>query len=167
MTKLKYTSKQDAKDKGLTKKDGVFYKATLLELWYNKGWLEFEQSPFSAEDRLKCGLKLALDYQIVSRMYLHASYIMNSKIDISHHSFDRQKTEAESRYLKAVKAVPSEFWNIVRKICIEEQEPVVPKNISERQKTYFYYLCRTDLCRGLDRLIELYNHKLKNKNNSN
>ena len=167
MSTIKYTGKQDVVKRGIIKKNGVFYKQSLLEVWHAKGWLEFGGSKYSSDDRLRFGLKLALDYQIISRANLHSSYIFNNKIDLSANVESRAFLDAKDSYSQAVKSVPAEFWKIVRQICIEEREPVAPAGMSERQKTYFYFLCRTDLCRGLDRIIKLHTSKLKNVKNDN
>lgn len=156
MAKKKYTSRQDVVKSGLIKKNGVFYKQTLLEVWYSKGWLELKNSRYGSDDRLRFGLRLALDYSIISRSNLHSAYIFNDKVDSSSSSESRGLLDAQDGFRRAVRSVPVEFWPIVRQICIDEKEPIAPSEMSERQKTYFYYLCRIDLCRGLDRVIEAY-----------
>lgn len=167
MTEINYTNRQDSINKGLCKKDGVLYKKSLLEIWHSKGWLDIPNSKFSADDRLRCGLRLALDYHIISRANLHSGHIFNNKVDLSAIGESNTVLEAKVNYNKAIKAVPAEFWPIVRKICIEEKEPVAPIEMSERQKTYFYYMNRIDLCRGLDRIAEIYILKLKKYLNGN
>lgn len=158
MANEKYTSKQDALNKGLVKKDGVLYKQSLIELWHAKGWLDMPDSPYSSDDRLRCGLKLALDYQIISRENLHSGHVFNDKVDISRNIESRSLLNAKDRYNKAIRSIPAEFWPVVRCVCIDEKEPAVPPQMSERQKTYFNYMKRIDLCRGLDRIIS---HTLK------
>ena len=162
MTKKTYISRQDAVNSGMTKKNGVFYKKSLLEIGHTKGWLEYKNSKYGADDRLRFGMRLALDCHIANRENLHAGYIFNNKVDISAKVESSALLEVKDRYYKAVHAVPAEFWPIVRQICIDEKEPEAPAELSERQKAYFYYMCRIDLCRGLDRIIDTYNHKLKN-----
>lgn len=163
MAQEKYTAKQDAVNKGLVKKNGVFYKKSLLEIWYSKGWLDLPNSRYGADDRLRCGMALALDCRIIERANLHSGHIFNTKVDVSDTAESRALSDAKDRYNKAIRAVPAEFWPIVRQICIEEYEPVAPASMSERQKTYFYYLNRIDLCRGLDRIMATH---LKRENNT-
>ena len=159
---MKYTSKQDAINKGLVKKNKIIYKKSLLEIWYDKNWLELPDSKYSAEDLLNSGMKLDADYHRMNHENIHSGYILNTKVDgTKSYGSSPLINEAESRYLQAIKSIPSEFWPMVRKICIEESDLQAPLSMSERQKTYFYYLCRIDLCRGLDRLTEYYNQKLK------
>ena len=159
---MEYTSKQKVIENGFTKKNGIIYKKSLLEIWYAKSWLELPNSKFTAEDRLNSGAFLAADYYAMNSANLHSGYILNTKIDGGRgESASVIKSRMQNSYMKAVKAIPSEFWPIVRKICIEEQEPIPSMFMSERQKAYFYYLARIDLCRGLDRLAEYYNQKLK------
>ena len=150
---MKYTTKQDCINKGLTKINGKIYKLSILEIWYKRGYLDFEKSKYSSDERLRCGLRLLNDFQIISRANLHSGYIQNTKIDNSNQLQSISLLNAMSRYNRAIKSVPSEFWPIVRKICIEDTEQVFPKEMSERQKAYLSYLNRIDLCRGLDRII--------------
>ena len=151
-----------AVNKGLVKKKGVIYKKSLLEIWYAKDWLYMPNSKYSAEDRLNSGMKLSEDYHIMNRENLHSGYILNTKVDGTKNNKGLHiKSEAQNKYLQAIKSIPTEFWPMVRKICIEENDLQGPPSMSERQKTYFYYLCRIDLCRGLDRLTDYYNQKLK------
>ena len=65
MTQTKYINKKDVINRGLTRKNGTIYKQSLIEIWYNKGWLELKNSNYNSEDRLKAGLKLALDFHII------------------------------------------------------------------------------------------------------
>lgn len=157
---MKYTTKQDVANKRIIKKDGKILKLSVLEFWYSKGYLEFNKSQYTADERLKYGLRLSLDFQIINRANIHSGYIQNSKIDKINNSQSVALLDAMNRYNKAIKAVPKEFWSIVRKICIEDKELKIPEKISERQKAYFLYLSRIDLCRGLDRIIEAYTQKL-------
>ena len=48
---MEYTSKQKVIENGFTKKNGIIYKKSLLEIWYAKSWLELPNSKFTAEDR--------------------------------------------------------------------------------------------------------------------
>ena len=79
---MKYTTKQDVINKGFTKKNNIIYKKSVLERWYDKGWLELENSKYSADERLRCGMKLAFDYYMVNKENLHSGYIENTKVDI-------------------------------------------------------------------------------------
>ena len=164
MAQEKYITKQDVANKGMSKKDGIFYKKSLLEIWYSKGWLDLPNSKYGADDRLRCGMALALDYHIIERTNLHSGHSFNTKIDISDSAESRGLLDAKDRYNKAIRAVPAEFWPVVRQICIEEREIAAPAEMSERQKTYFYYLNRIDLCRGLDRIIASRSSHLKSEN---
>ncbi|MBE6443601.1 MAG: hypothetical protein E7020_02915 [Alphaproteobacteria bacterium] len=153
MTQTKYINKKDVINRGFIKKNGTIYKQSLIEIWYNKGWLELNNSNYNSEDRLKAGLKLALDFHIINRANLHSSHIINDKIDNNYNNESFAILDAKKRYQQAIKSIPAEFWPIVRQICIEEKDPIPPLNTSERQRAYFYYMCRIDLCRGLDRIL--------------
>ena len=157
---MEYISKQDVINKGIVKKAGRIQKLSILEIWHSKGYLEFEQSKYSADERLEYGLRLALDYQIINRANLHSGYVQNTRIDKIYQTKSIALLDAMSRYNKAIKSVPAEFWPVVRRVCIEDNDIIFPKNFSERQKTYLSYLSRIDLCRGLDRVIGAYTKKL-------
>ena len=157
---MKYVSKQDVINKGIVKKEGKIRKLSILEIWYSKGYLEYDKSRYDSRERLKYGLKLALDYQIINRANLRSSYINNSRIDKTGQYQSVALFESMDRYNKALRAIPTEFWPIVRRICIEDNDIILPKNLSERQKSYIFYLSRIDLCRGLDRVISEYTKKL-------
>ena len=157
---MRYTSKQDVVNKGIIKKDGKIQKLSILEIWYSKGYLELPKSKYTADECLKCWLKLALDYQIINRANLHSGYIENTRIDKSKNLQSTSLLDVMNRYNKAIKSAPKEFWHVVRRICIDDCDIIFSKNISERQRAYLSYLSRIDLCRGLDRIIEAYTKKL-------
>lgn len=161
MSKKKYTSKQDVISKGIVKKNGVFYKQTLLEFWYSKGWLESKNSCYGSDDRLRFGLKLMRDYHYILKSHIATTSLENTKVDISLKVQDDNVLDAINRYRRVLRSIPKEFWPIVRRICLEEKEPEFPSGISIRHKSYFYFLYRIDLCRGLDRVIDAYTNKLK------
>ena len=167
MSKPQYTSKKDAIQKGIVKKAGVFYKQNLLELWYSKGWLDLAGSPFGSEDRLRFGLKFAQDYNFLRRSQIATTTLKNDKIDTRNRIEDKHFLDVLDRYRKAVRSIPREFWPVVRQICLEERQLEIPAFLSDRQKAYFYFLYRTDLCRGLDRVISSYTSKLKDGKDDN
>ncbi len=160
---MNYISKQDAINKGFGRKSGRIYKFSVLETWYNKGYLDYNASKYSAQERLEYGLKLALDFQIINRANLRSGHIKNSKIDKTDYTQSVELLDVMQRYNNVIRSIPSEFWPIVRKICIEDTDLVFPKNVSDRQNHYFSYLSRIDLCRGLDRIIDAYTKRLKIK----
>lgn len=133
---------------------------TLIEQLYEKGWLEYRRSRFDSKSRLQVALKLMYNYQIIKRANLHSGYIFNNKIDSSITLESHMYSDAVNYYRQCLRAVPAEFWGIVRRICLEEKLPVISQDLSERQQAYLNYLYRIDLCRGLDRLLQL---KIDNK----
>jgi len=128
---------------------------TLLEQLYDKGWLNYPASKFSSDARLRAGLLLMYNYQIIQKANLHSGYIFNNKIDNSQSLQSKMYNDSLNFYRHCLRSVPAEFWQIVRKICIEEKMPVFSDNLSERQISHLKYLYHIDLCRGLDRLIQL------------
>lgn len=159
MTKLIYTNKNDVIRKGLCKKEKHIYKKTILEMWYDKGWLELEGSRFDENMRLEFGLRLMLDFSIINRSNLRSQLNTFGIIDYKNFTLSDSLLDAVTRYNKAIRAIPAEFWPAVKTICLEDKTPSFPKFLSERQRTYSYFLARTDLCRGLDRVIIAYTQK--------
>lgn len=147
-----------------SQKDLINRHKTLLEQLYDKGWLENSNSSYSSDARLRAGLRLIYNYQILKRNNLHSGYIFNSKIDASTSLDARIYNDALDFYRRCLRAVPAEFWQIVRLICLEEKMPPVFSEISERKQSHINYSYRMDLCRGLDRIISM---QLKIDNNIN
>lgn len=58
MAKKKTTNQNKTKIRGKT------FSKTFIEQLYEKGWLEYNQSPCSDDARLRIGLKLMFNYQI-------------------------------------------------------------------------------------------------------
>lgn len=128
-------------------------RKTLLEQLYDKGWLEYRSSPYNSGARLKAGLDLIFNYQILKRANLHSGYIFNTKIDNSSSLESKMYMDSLNFYRQCLRAVPAEFWQVVRQVCLDEKLPSFNQNISERQQSYNNYIFRIDLCRGLDRII--------------
>ncbi|MBQ8676857.1 MAG: hypothetical protein IJ529_00110 [Alphaproteobacteria bacterium] len=154
-------TKKSGKTPQMLQNNLISPKKTLLEQLYLKGWLDYPASKFSAEDRLNCGLRLQYQYQILQRANLHSGFIFNQRIDLSPSLESRMYSDALDAYRRYMRAVPSEFWGIVRQICLEERLPPKPAGLSERQFSHYTYLYRADLCRGLDRLLQSCPHSAK------
>ena len=147
------------KDGFIRTKKGVC-KMTVLERLYHKGKLDFGSSGAGAFDRLKAGEYLASDYE-KGHFNVIGSAWGGEKVDCGNSNVSSGiLTEMRSRYFMAAKSVPSEFWPIVRSVCIENKLPETDSSYSERKRGEIAYLQYCDLCRGLDRLIEFY-HKIK------
>ena len=156
-----YISKEEALKKGYKKRQqGGYYKQSVLEKYWEKGWLRLENSPFSAEDRKKAGELLRKDFYLSNYNNLHSL----SFIKISKSTADRENLlYYKERYLGAVKSVPQEFWRAVRVVCIEDCELKIDKNIiahSLLSKQASYHL-KMLLNLGLERLVKYYLQKNK------
>ena len=128
-------------------------KKTLLEQMYEKGLLDLPKSRFTAHQRLQCGLRLIYQYQIVQKANLHSGFVFNNRIDIANSLEAKLYSDALNFYRACLRAVPAEFWEVVRAVCFEEKLPVPPRGYSERQAAHLSFLYRMDLCRGLDRIL--------------
>lgn len=130
-------------------------RKTLLEQFYEKGFLEMPNSRFSAKDRLICGKRLINSYQIMQKANLHSGFIFNNRIDLALNLESKMYSDALDFYRSCLRAVPAEFWQAVRAVCLEEKLPQLSDSISERQRAHINFLYHMDLCRGLDRILLL------------
>lgn len=160
-------SKEEAIRRGYKKtKQGTYYKRTVLDKYYEQGYLDLPHSKYSADERKKAGEMLAHDfymghYNTLKSPILHMEIIPTTGtkgIDAS--------MVFQDRYLSAVKNIPYEFWPTVRKVCIEDEELVgqidEPKQSLRNKQSVYYQKMLLNL--GLDRLLKFY---LKNfKKNS-
>lgn len=156
-----YISKDEALKKGYKKRrQGGYYKQSILDKYLEKGWLELENSHFSAEDRKKAGELLRKDFYLSNYNNLHSIPL----VKISKSTADRENLlYYKERYLNAVKSIPTEFWPAVRIVCIEDCELKVDKNIithSLLSKQASYHL-KMLLVLGLERLVKYYLQKNK------
>ena len=131
---------------------------SVLQRYYQAGWLDFGNKRYTGEDRLNVGERLARDYYLshfsdvksldLTQEVRGGVFLLDNVLDSRH------------RYNQAMRAIPHEFWPLIRKVCIEDEELFDNDNFQEskRQKLYASYLAKVDLSRGLDRLIEHYLH---------
>lgn len=131
------------------------YKLNILEKMAAAGWLDYGNRKYSAVDRLSAGARLWRDFYLGGLTELRANDLGKIKVDGggSGKTSDR-RLDFRNAYEKACRAVPSEFWQVVRQVVVEDK-PLKAEG-SERQVKYELYRQRVDLCRGLDRLIEHY-----------
>ena len=152
----KYTDKKKCEKSGFVKTKKGLYKLSALEKLYAKGRLELGDKKYMASERLAAGNRLACDWA-KANMGLLSSVWRDVRVD---GSIKNQSVEIimqkQQPYLMAVKAVPYEFWAIVRLVCVENKLPEFDECIPLRRRSEQAYLLYCDLCRGLDRLIEHY-----------
>lgn len=161
-----YISKKEAKKRGYVKrKEGGYYKMSVLEKYCAAGYLNLPDSPYSDDDRLRAGLRLSKDYYLGNFNNLQSVKLFLVRISSSRGSGREVALFFNERYLMAVRAVPPEFWQAVRTVCIEDKELTADKNI--KQGTLLYkqnsYYRKMLLCLGLERLVEFYFKKSQKK----
>ncbi len=158
-----YINKETLKRRGFCKnKNGIYYKKTTLEKYYDSGYLSLYENKFSSDDRLFVGKRLAFDYYMANRDNLQSvkQYIVN--IRTTGDSGKESQLFYKERYFKAIRAIPKEFWAPIRYVCIDDNELIDNKNPkgSVLYKHNIYCL-KVLLCMGLDRLCEYYSQKNK------
>ncbi len=160
----KYVSKQDCFKKGFVRgDDGLFRKLNTLERYGKEGCLDLGDKRYSATDRISAGNRLGRDFYLSRLEPVCANDIRKVKVDgCGSQALSSAILDARNRFNKACNAVPREFWRVVSRVCCEDREFDVAEG-SLRQKSYHRNNMKLLLCLGLDRLIEHYRHKIKEK----
>ena len=143
-----------------------FETAGVLYRYANAGWLDMGDKRYSTEDRVRVAERLYKDFRLSQFSDCKAVVIGSIKPEIcGDFTLLDNVLDARTRYQQAMLSIPHEFWPSVRKVCIENQELFDNDNgESKRQQAYRTYAAKVDLCRGLDRLIEHYLRRKKEKN---
>ena len=166
MQEKDYINKKEALKRGYIRRtEGGYYKKSVLEKYFDGGYLKLSDSNFSAEDRKKVGEQLAKDFYLGNYHNLQSVKLFADNIR-STGSYSREEALFyKERYLNAIRAIPAEFWPAVRCVCIEDKElfsrPEIPKN-SLLHKNNIYHQ-KMLLCLGLERFIKFYLQKNKKK----
>lgn len=160
-----YISPEELAKRGFTVRDNQVYRLTLIERYFEKGWLEFGDHRLTPEIRLEAADRLAADFYF-------SRFPQNSAIDWQKERVDgglnkcepTAVLDARDRFFKAIKAIPSEFWPVVQDVVLYETRP----DIGGATKAMYNELLavfKRDLCRGLDRLalhygVRIVRHKI-------
>lgn len=150
-------------DYGITNNSQRLVKRkSVLEKYCDAGYLDLIKSNFSGEDRKKVGEKLALDYFLSGYYKISSAKIYLTNIPSTGNKGWEKALIYRERYLQAVRCVPHEFWPVVRKVCIENQElsgdNEFPKKSLLNKNSIFHQKMLLNL--GLERLLH---HYLKKK----
>jgi len=159
MKKLSTKTKERLTRRGyVIESDGSIRKKTVLEKYFEKGYLDLPNSKFSAEDRKKVGEKLAYDYYMGNLSPVGSINLENPRIKSTGEGGIEGFLFHQQRYLSAIKELPYEFLDAVRIVCIEDKElsndRSVPMN-GIRNKYNIYYQ-KMLLTLGLERLVKYY-----------
>lgn len=160
----KITRKGEVLRKGYVKNsDGTVCRKTVLERYYNKGYLDLPNSCYSAEDRKRTGEQLAYDYYMGFPEHLKSIDLSSVNIPTTGEKLSEGSMFYRERYLRAMQTVPYEFWPAVRRVCIDDKklicDEVVDKNSLKNKNNSYYQKMLLNL--GLERLIEFYLKKNK------
>ena len=151
----KYITPSEAKKKGLIKKDGIYYKRTVLEKYSDMGWLDFGSALYSNEDRLKVGLRFAQDFYLSGFENSGVVDLSKEKVDCSGKDLSVLVLDARDRYNKALVSIPANMVDLMTSICCFDKEVKVEK-ITVQQYRHDLEVLKEMICRGLDSLIEHY-----------
>lgn len=156
-----YVNKNELRKRGFSKNsEGVYYKKSVLEKYYDLGYLSLFEDKFSAEDRLAAGKRIAFDYYMANRNNLQSVKQFVVNIRTTGDSGKESQLYYKERYLRAIRAVPREFWVPIRYVCVDDKEIIDKKN-PKGSATYKHnvYCLKVLLCLGLDRLSTYYLQK--------
>ena len=163
--KIKYVlDKAEAKRKGYRKNSrGTYINKSVLDKYYEQGYLDLPGSKYCAEERKQAGEKLAQDYYLSHYNNLKSPILTVNIIPTTGESGMDVALFFQDRYINAVKHIPYEFWPVVRLVCIEDKElrgdGEVDKNTLRSKNSIFYKKMLLNL--GLDRLFKFYSKKIK------
>ena len=138
-----------------------FAKFTVLEKFLAKGWLRLGGKRYSEKDRIWAGNRLA---DVYFRCAFPAAQAINPArvfVDVSKggkEMFDKVLA-AREEYFAIMAKIHKDYWPIVRRVCIEDKEPVVVGEKKLMRKALVSFSLKVDLCRGLDELIDFYREK--------
>lgn len=127
---------------------------TELKRYFDNGTLEMERTRWQAIDRFKAG-ELLQHVAYKAGVYIKASDPSKIKVDIS--GFKAVPTSvliAKDMYKNAYKAIPSEYWPIVRQVVVEDEKIQNPSRA-------VVHLAKWRLCLGLDYLCDFYSKHRK------
>ena len=115
---------------------------SVIEDYYERGLLGTVAGKWTPEYRLAAGLQLARDF--------YQSRLQTISADEPAFVMD-----ARTRYIKAIKDVPAEFWGVVSDVCCFDKL-IKGMGQTKQQKLYNRNMKICDLCRGLDYVIKGY-----------
>lgn len=131
-------------------------KLSVIENYFEQGLLNTVAGKFTPEYRLAAGLQLARDFYQSRLQTISAINYEKDRVDMSISADEPAFVlDARTRYIKAIKDVPAEFWGVVSEVCCFDK---LIKGVgkSQRQRLYNRNMKICDLCRGLDYVIKGY-----------
>lgn len=151
-----------SKDENVNVKVGeIQQKKTVLQRYYEEGYLDMPENRFTAKDRRTAGEMLVKDYYLGSYDSLRTARWKIVAIASTGEYTREHALFFKERYLRAIKTVPAEFWPTVRRVCIDDLPVEGIKGISDRSSLYKHeiYHQKMLLNFGLNRLIYFYYKK--------
>lgn len=127
---------------------------TELKRYFDNGTLEMERTRWQAIDRFKAG-ELLQHVAYKAGVYIKASDPSKIRVDTS--GFKAVPTSvliAQDMYKNAYKAIPSEYWSVVRHVVVEDKKIQNPSRAE-------VHLAKWRLCLGLDYLCDFYSKHRK------
>lgn len=155
----KNTKKGEVLKKRYAKNSNVIIgRKTVLDSYYERGYLDLPSSCYSSEDRKKVGEMLAKDYYFGLPQNLKSIDFSSVNIPTTGEIMSESRQFYRERYLRAMQSVPHEFWPSVRRVCLEDKklicDELVDKNSLRNKNNSYHQKMLLNL--GLERLIGFY-----------
>ena len=159
--KIVYISKEDCEKRGLIRlENGNYYKLRTIEKYAINGYLD--GAKYDVTTLLSTANTFYKDYYVAGIDRLSA--INPSKIMVNGSGNTQQAqriSEAIDRYNRAIRVLPKQMLNIVKKVCCRDEEIINPRISKENEYIIHTYLRMLTL--GLCLLTKHYSN-INNKN---
>lgn len=156
-----YISPEELKQKGFAVRGAVVVRLSLIERYYEKGWLNYGDRRLSPEIRLEAADRLAADFYFSRFQNASAVDWQKERVDGGYNKPEPAAVlDARGRFFRAIKEIPPEFWPAVQDVVLYERRPEIENNCLYKSRLYMF---KVDLCRGLDRLAWHYGARPSNR----
>lgn len=155
-----YITPEEVRER-LTKKDGVFYWKTMLEVYQARGWLNFGHTSWS--DRKKAADILATSHHIGFGEPIGAMDMSKPMVDGSGtHHVSEVAYFNQQVYQQAMRSIKDRLIRaIIRVVLIEDKTILYPESSKSWKLRKKNIVRREMLCEGLDMLVHHYMPKTK------
>lgn len=157
-----YITREELIKQGFIRRpEGGYKRLTVLERYAERGWLDFGDKNFSAEDRVNTGLRLYSDFY-------HSRIVSEGVADLTRVRVDGGNNQhlpefvlsARSRFIKAFRSIPANYVPIVGRVCLDDKEFGILR--SSEDYRHMLEVAKENLCLGIDNLIYHYRGKPRN-----
>ena len=144
---------------------------TVLEKFYNRGWLNVQRGMnpagvasiypwMSADDRLRAGRRLYRDFYLSGIEATKIPDLIKPRVDGGNNkNLTESQTEHLDSFHKALRVIPAEFYEVVSAIVLDDKDIRLTNREDNRAIRLYNHTIKMKLCMGLDRLAGYYKGK--------